>query len=397
MIERLIEQLSLKIGINSRKIRKMNFLKPGDTNSLNQTITDHNGSIHECFDKMTSILDSNSLKEEDDRYLYGRGVAAIVKSPVQTTNASSTVFLKINKDLTVNISIGGIEMGQGCLTVLAQIAAETLKFTVERIRINYEVNSQLTPYEWQTVASMTTMRVGNAIVSACEKAILKFKENAAEVFECDIQVLIYDGKSVKKGGEEIKLKDLVLGYQYEDGHAVGNPILTTGSFVVRNVTFPDLKTGQYQPYEWTFGSQGCDIRIEKETGEIKILHFVTVLDVGKVINPDTARGQIMGGVTQGLGAALKEKIQFDEKGVMKTTNLRRYQIPTIADMPEKFTCLFIENSQPDGPFGARPMAEHPAIGPPPAILNAIQNATGISITTIPVTPDRVLDALRQRS
>jgi len=189
---------------------------------------------------------------------------------------------------------------------------------------------------------------------------------------------------------------LVLGYQYDDGHAVGDPILSTGSAVVKNVTFPDIKTGQYQPYEWTFGSQGCDIQIEKETGNIKILHFVTALDVGKVINPETAKGQIFGGVTQGIGAALKEKIEFDEEGIMKTTNLRRYQIPTLGDMPEKFSCIFIENPQPDGPYGARPMAEHPAIGPPPAILNAFQNATGVSISKLPLTPDKALSVLKQR-
>jgi carbon-monoxide dehydrogenase large subunit len=396
MIERLIEKLALKIGIDSREIRKVNFLKPGDTNSLGQTITEHNGSIHECFQKMTSVLDSRPLPEEDEKYIYGRGVAAIVKSPVQTANASSNVFLKINEDLTVNVSIGGIEMGQGCHTVLAQIAAETLKFPIERVRINYEVSSQLSPYEWQTVASMTTMRVGNAIVSACEEAIHKFKQNAAIVFGCTMEDLIYDGKSILRGKENINLNKLVLGYQYEDGHAVGDPVLSTGSAVVRGVTFPDLETGQYQPYEWTFGSQGCDIRIEKETGKIKIIHFVTALDVGKVINPETAKGQIFGGVTQGIGAALKEKIKFDEEGIMKTTNLRRYQIPTLADMPGQFSSIFIENPQPNGPYGARPMAEHPAIGPPPAILNAFQNATGVSLTKLPATPDKVLSALKQR-
>ncbi len=397
MIERLIEQLALKIGIDSKELREKNFLKPGDTNSLNQTITEDNGSIHECFKKMTSTLYSSPLPEDDDKYLYGRGVAAIVKSPVQTANASSTVFLKINEDLTVNISIGGIEMGQGCLTVLAQIAAEKLQFPVEKVRINYEINSQLTPYEWQTVASMTTMRVGNAIISACEEAIQIFKQNAVHLLDCSVEDLIYDGKSIIKGDEVINLQKLVLGYQFEDGHTVGSPILTTGASVVSNVTFPDLESGQYQPYEWTFGSQGCDIRIEKETGQIKILHFVTALDVGKVINPETAKGQIMGGVTQGLGAALKEKIEYNDDGIMKTTNFRRYQIPTIDDIPEKFTCIFVENPQPNGPYGARPMAEHPAIGPPPAILNAFQDSTGVSVTKLPLVPNRVIEALKQRS
>ncbi len=397
MIERLIEQLALKLEINSREIRMKNFLKPGDTNSLGQKITTDNGDIRECFEKMIKVLEVDPLPEKDDRYIYGRGIAALVKSPVQAANASSNVFLKFNEDLTVNISTGGTEMGQGCLTVLAQIAAESLKVSVEKIRINYEINSQLTPYEWQTVASMTTMRVGNAIIAACDKAITQFKNNAALVFNCDFDDLVYDGRTVSYKDESIPLENLVLGYQYEDGHTVGDPVLAIGSSVVRDVTLPNLETGQYQPYEWTFGAQGCDISIEKATGRIRVLHFVTALDIGKVINPETVIGQITGGVLMGIGAAVKEKILFDEYGIMKTTNLKRYQIPTIFDMPDKFTCILVENIQPNGPFGARPMAEHPIIGVPPAILNAFQYATGISLTKLPVTPEKVLECLKERS
>ncbi|UCG01368.1 MAG: xanthine dehydrogenase family protein molybdopterin-binding subunit [Candidatus Heimdallarchaeota archaeon] len=396
-LERLIEQVANLLGIDSKKLRMKNFLKPGDTNSLNQTITEHNGDIRECFEKMNEALSFDQLPEEDNNFIYGRGVAALIKSPVQTTNASSNVFLKFNEDLTVNISIGGVEMGQGCLTVLAQIAAEKLRIPVENIRINHEINTQITPYEWQTVASMTTMRVGNAILNACDKAITQFKNNAALVFNCNSQDLVYDGRTVSYLGKSIPLKELVLGYQYEDGHTVGDPILSVGSSVVRDVTFPDLETGQYQPYEWTFGAQGCDISIEKATGKIKVLHFVTALDIGRVINPETSRGQITGGVMMGIGAALKERILFDEKGIMRTKSLRKYQIPTLSDMPKKSTCILIENPQPNGPFGARPMAEHSIIGVPPAILNAFQHATGISLTKLPASPERVLEALKQRS
>ncbi|MFX0122536.1 MAG: xanthine dehydrogenase family protein molybdopterin-binding subunit [Candidatus Hodarchaeota archaeon] len=396
-IERLIELLAERLGIDSKKLRMKNFLRPGDTNSLNQLISEHNGDIRQCFEKMVEALELDQLPKEDENFIYGRGVAALVKSPIQAANASSNIFLKFNEDLTVNISIGGVEMGQGCLTVLAQIAAETLKIPFEKVRINHEINTQITPYEWQSVASMTTMRVGNAIIAACDKAITQFKNNAALVFNCNSDDLVYDGRSISHKDESIPLEKLTLGYQYDDGHTVGDPVLAVGSSVVRDVTFPDLETGHYQPYEWTFGAQGCDIGIEKATGKIKVLHFVTALDIGKVINPDTTRGQITGGVLMGIGAALKEKILFNEQGIMKTTNLKRYQIPTLSDMPEKYTCILIENPQPDGPFGARPMAEHPIIGVPPAILNAFQHGTGITLTRLPASPETVLEALEERS
>ncbi len=394
MVERLIDKIALKLDMNPNQLRMKNFLQHGDTNSLGQIVTRHNGDIRKCFTQTVAKLNETSLPPEDEEYFYGRAVVGLIKSPVQTANASSTVFLKFNEDLTVNISIGGVEMGQGCLTVLAQIASQTLHIPVERIRINYEINTQLTPYEWQTVASMTTMRVGNAIIIACEEAIKKFKTNAAEVWNCSLNDIVYNGTRVSYQDKTLSLKELVLGYQYPDGHTLGNPILSTGSSVVRNVTFPDLETGQYQPYEWTYGSQGVDLKINKTTGKISILHFVTALDAGKIINPALAEGQITGGVMQGIGQALKEKIEYDESGNMITTNLRKYAIPRLSDMPEKYSCIFIETPQPDGPFGARPIAEHPAIGPPSVILNAIQRATGISLTSIPVTTERMLELLR---
>jgi carbon-monoxide dehydrogenase large subunit len=395
MIERLLEQLAAKLEIDANELRMKNFLSPGDTNSLGQKIVDHNGDIRKCFTQTISKLDEVPLPSEDEEFFYGRAAVGLIKSPVQTANASSNVFLKFNEDLTVNISVGGVELGQGSLTVLAQIAAETLHLPVDNIRINYEINTQLTPYEWQTVASMTTMRVGNAIIAACDRAIIKFKQNAAEVWDCEVNNIVYNGSQVSYQNKSLALKDLVLGYQYPDGHTVGNPILSTGSSVVRNVTFPDLETGQYQPYEWTFGSQGVDLKINKNSGKISILHFVTALDAGKIINPALARGQITGGVMQGIGQALKEKIEYDKSGNMKTVTLRRYDIPKLSDMPKKYSCIFLETPQPDGPYGARPIAEHPAVGPPSVILNAIQRATGISFTKIPVTKERMLKSLRE--
>ena len=398
MVERLIEQLAIKLEIDPLTLRKQNFLKAGDTNSLGMTISNDNGSVMQCFDQMIKALDEKPLAHETEDYLYGRGYAALVKSPVQAANAASCVFLKFNEDLSVNVSVSAVEIGQGSLTVLGQIAAETLRIPVESVRVNYEINTQLSPYEWQTVASMTTMRAGNAIISASEKAIEKFKTNASYALNCTVDELAYDGKKVYKRDNKdhfIPLSKLVHGYQFPNGKTLGDPILTTGTSVVRDVTFPDLDTGQYQPYEWTFGAQGCDIQIEKATGKIKVLRFCTALDVGKVINPETAKGQVMGGVMQGIGQALMEKITYNSKGIMKTDNLLKYKIPSIKDMPE-WICIFIENEQPNGPYGARPLAEHPVIAPPSSILNAIQSATGTSLTQLPATPDKVLKALEQR-
>jgi CO/xanthine dehydrogenase Mo-binding subunit len=398
MAGRMMDILSRKLGMKPQELMRKNFLCESRKNALGQTIKKSQGDLFKCLELVDKAVFSPDKPKEDENYLYGRGVAAMMKSPKMAANASSTCQLKFGADGSVFINLAGIEMGQGCHTVFTQMAAEALKIPIEKVRMYKDVDTQFTPWEWQTVASMQTYRGGRAIVQACERAIALLKKNAAEALGCPAGEVEYDGEGCyRKGDPSTKLSvgSLARGYMFENGLTVGVPVHTTGSYRVQGVTEPDPETGMGNAAgSWTFGCQAAEIRIEKATGKIEVLHFASAFDPGRVINPTTCRGQIVGGVVQGFGAALMEKIEFKADGTIKNANFGPYKIPTIDDMPRKLTVEFVETPNEEGPWSAKPIAEHPIVAVAPTVLNAIQDATGIDFYRLPVRPADILKHIK---
>jgi carbon-monoxide dehydrogenase large subunit len=276
------------------------------------------------------------------------------------------------------------------------MAAEALQIPMEKVKSYPDVDTQFSPWEWQTVASMQTYRGGRAIQDACGQIIDIARETAAKVWNCSPSLVAYrNGECVHPNtGETLSLGRLARGFMAPDGLTIGAPLGATGWYRVPGIVEPDPETGMGNAAgSWTFGSQGCTLRVDRQTGEVKILHFASAFDVGKAVNPATARGQVTGGVVQGMGAALMEKILFTDDGVAKNVNFPAYKIPRLKDAPEKQTVVLLETPNPEGPWSAKPMAEHPIVAVAPVILNALRDATGVEFTTLPVTPDTILEAL----
>jgi carbon-monoxide dehydrogenase large subunit len=378
---------------------KKNFLSEGKKNSLGQVIKKSHGDLCKCLEAVDGAVFSGGKRREDDRFIYGRGIAAMMKSPKMAANSSSCCDLKINSDGSVFINLAGIEMGQGSQTVFAQMAAEALKVPLEKVSVYKDVDTQFSPWDWQTVASMQTYRGGRAIVQACARAIEQLKANAAEAFDCPCDEIEYDGEGCYKKDDpahKLPIGSLARGYMHPNGLTVGTPVNATGSYRVQGVTEPDPETGMGNAAgSWTFGCQAAEIRIEKATGKIKVLHFASAFDLGKAINPQTCRGQIVGGVVQGMGATLMEKLEFKEDGTIKNGIFGPYRIPTMDDMPEKLTVTFVETPNAEGPWSAKPIAEHPIVAVAPTILNAIQDAVGVDFFCLPVTSEKIINALKE--
>jgi CO/xanthine dehydrogenase Mo-binding subunit len=399
MVGRLIDILARKLGMPVWEVMQKNFLKEGKENALGQTISKSNGDLDRCLEEVKKALFTGKKPKENKRYLYGRGVAAMMKSPKMATNSSSGCLLSINADGSVFVALAGIEMGQGCQTVFTQMAAEALKVPIEKVRMYQDVDTQFSPWDWQTVASMQTYRGGRAIVQACERAIQQLKENAAEALGCAVEDIEYDGECYRRGepSKRLSIGSLARGYMHENGLTVGVPVHTAGSYRVQGVIEPDPKTGMGNAAaSWTFGCQAAEIRIEKATGKVEVLHFVSAFDPGKVINPVTCRGQVVGGVVQGMGATLMEKVEFKEDGTIRNANFGPYRLPRIKDVPKKQTVIFLETPNDEGPWCAKPIAEHPIVAVAPTIVNAIRDATGIEFNCLPVTADDILKALQQK-
>jgi CO/xanthine dehydrogenase Mo-binding subunit len=191
------------------------------------------------------------------------------------------------------------------------------------------------------------------------------------------------------------VKDLVKGYMYENGLTVGEVAEATAGDRIPGYVEPDPKFGMGTAGgTWTFGCQGCELRVDKKTGEVIIDQFISSFDVGRVISPQMIRGQIVGGVVMGIGQTLKEKIEFSEQGKMTNGTWVRYKMPRIQDIPKKQTVIFVETPEKRGPFGARCVAEHPMVAVAPTILNALYDATGHDFFRLPVLPKDILEVLQ---
>jgi carbon-monoxide dehydrogenase large subunit len=323
------------------------------------------------------------------------------KAPAMPPNAGSSSYVRLNEDATVTVGLGGQEIGQGTHTVMAQMVAAALGVPVEWIRIATPVDTQYSPYEWQTVASRLTWSMGNAVVAAAKHARQQILELVAEHWNEKIEDLnIKDGNVISYRSEQtLPLKNMVVYGLPKEGDCGwrGGPIVGRGNFMPTYVTGLDAETGQgpRSVVHYTVGCQAVDLEVDTETGQIEILRVAAAFDVGKAINPDQVRAQMEGGVVQGASSAVFEKLELRE-GKVRNPSFVDYRIATTVDMPRQIIPLIVEEPQDDGPWGARGIGEHAMVPTAPAIANAVYNAVGIRLPSPPLSAERVFLTLQKQ-
>jgi CO/xanthine dehydrogenase Mo-binding subunit len=408
-----MDEMARRLGKDPLDFMVGALLEPGQKNALGQTVERGWGDLRGCVDKVVRRLRElkPALEEEaasrdrrlgtGGRFRAGVGLAPFMKSPVMATNAASSACCRFNEDGSVQVLYSGTEIGQGSSTVMAQFAAEVLRVPIAQIETCTEPDTRFTPYEWQTVGSTSTWKVGNAVVMACERALEMVKQNACLALGLDPSragEVEHDGAWLWQRGDaagrRVALKDICFGFMEPSGRTRGGPAFGYG-FYMPDLTNCDPVTGQGDhAAEWTFGCQGVALLVDTATGELEIRRALTVMDIGKVVNPVLARGQVAGAVVQALGAAVSERFVFSAEGQLRNPTLTDYKIPTPEDVGDEVLEIeFLENPYEHGPFGARCMAEHAIIGIPPAAANALRDAAGIRLTRLPLSPERVVEAI----
>jgi CO/xanthine dehydrogenase Mo-binding subunit len=293
--------------------------------------------------------------------------------------------------------VGATEMGQGMLTAISQIAAETLHIPVEKIDIKVP-DTDFTPYEWQSVGSRITYTCGTSVKRAAEDALGQIYRIAADLLEVSTDDLSFDGKkvySIKDPKITATIREIADSCKKCTGEGIAGPIIGRGSFVPSNMTNLDPETGQGNPgMFYCFGATAVEVEVDPETGVVKILQLAASIDAGKAINPQLCTAQLHGGTIMGLSTALYEEVRFD-KGVMLNRNFTDYKIATIDNTPH-IDSFIIETPEEKGPYGARGIGEQPMIGVAPAIANAVCDALGIDLNTFPLTPERVWQAIKDK-
>jgi carbon-monoxide dehydrogenase large subunit len=243
--------------------------------------------------------------------------------------------------------------------------------------------------------------MGNAVLRAADSARSQILQTVAEAWGEDVGDLdIIDGQVISYRTEESRpLKDLVIyGMQRPDGTWTGGPVVGQGRFMPEYVTPLDAETGQgpRAVVHFTTGCQAVEVEVDTETGEVQVLKIVSAYDVGRAINPEMVRTQMEGGAVQGMSTALLERVILDH-GRPRNANFTDYRIATTADAPLSLESIIVEVPQDDGPFGARGVGEHPMVPTAPAIANAIHNAVGVRLDSLPLTSEKVWEALHENS
>lgn len=383
--ELLYDDLAAACGQDRLAFRQLNALRDGDKTPSGQMLP--SVSIAECLDALVPAWErateqARQFNASSEVIKRGVGVASCWYGCGNTGLPNpSTIRIGITAEGRVCLHQGATDIGQGANTVIAQIAADALGVAIEKIDL-IGPDTDLTPDCGKTSASRQTFVTGKAALKAGQalrETILR-QTNLAQI---DAISLTADILTASNGTEH---RDIPLGALNPDAH--GYVLSAEETYDPPTTALDD--DGQGIPYAmYGYGAQIAEVEVDMRLGTTRVVRMTAAHDLGRVINPVLAEGQIEGGIAQGLGLALME-----EYVPGRTENLHDYLIPTIGDMPEVESIL-IEKPDPEGPMGARGLGEHVLIPTAPAILNAIRDASGARITCLPALPHRVLEAIRE--
>jgi CO/xanthine dehydrogenase Mo-binding subunit len=324
----------------------------------------------------------------------GRGIASIIY-PIGATAYSnpSNIIVKVTEEGRVAILTGTSEIGQGSDTILSQIAADEIGLPFQQVDL-YSGDTRINQYDHGAGASRQTYIAGNATRIACAKVRDTLLYIAAELLHYDVSNLaIQEGFVILKNSQKRMISVAELAQEIYQEEIYPLPI-AEGRYDP-DVTRLDPETGQGRPFSmYTFATQIAEVEVDDQTGEVEVLRICAVHDVGVPINPMLAEGQVIGGVSMGLGYALMEEIIVDNQGV-RNPNFVDYNLPTAMDMPD-VKVKFIETGSVDKSGISKGIGEPATVPTAPAIANAIYDAIGVRITELPITTEKVWNAINAK-
>ncbi len=384
-IESQMDMIAERLGVDPYDLRMKNMLDEGDTNPIGDVV--HSIGLKECLRRAADAIGWGKPKEKN----VGRGLAVIAKSP--TTHSSiSGACVHFNEDGSAQVLVGASEIGQGMSVVLSQIAAEELGLPLEAVGIT-TADTSVTPYDRGTFSSRVTFYTGLAVKKAADDAKSQLLDMACKITEIPKTDLVVENQRIlsKKHPEF----SLTFRQVIERAHMSERPILGRG-WAGGKGDYPSLpnkaQAKEYTP-GWKYAAQAVEVKVDEETGIVKVTKIVSAHDVGKSLNPLTVKGQIVGGAIMGLGYALHERLQFED-GRVTNPSFMDYKIPSAQEIPEVIP-ICVEVPLPEGPFGAKGIGELAVVGIAPAIGNAIYDAKKVRIKELPMYPGRVLTKIEE--
>ena len=399
-LESHMEDIARALGMDPIELRRKNWVRVGDPLDIAPRLGERGGvqdiapedlpvvtscGTEECVAQGMRAIDWSrrsdaSWKAPADRPGIRRGIGfalCMQGSGIASIDLASC-SIKMNDDGSFNLLAGATDLGTGADTVLAQIAAEVLGVTVDDV-IVYSADTDLTPFDKGAYASGTTYISGHAVKKAAEAARKRIVARAARLLDLPeaTQIELHDRQAWAPDGRAVSLEAIALNSLHTEDQ---EQIIGTASHVPQSSPAP-------------FGAQFAEVEVDVATGAVTVTRLVMAVDCGFAINPLTASGQVEGGMIQGLGYATTEELALDDRGRVVNDRLGPYWIYRADDVPATEVYL-VQTMEPTGPFGAKAVGEIPILGVAPAVRNAVLDATGVAIDTLPLTPERVWRALR---
>ena len=386
--ESQMDVIAQAVGMDPLDLRRRNILREGRPHATGMTMTDID--IGAVLDRLAETMEWNRPFDHGSGTVRrGRGIAIGIKACVAPT--TSVAMVNIYGDGSCGVCCSTVDMGQGSDTAMAQIAAEVLGITAESVRLIHP-DTDVTPYDMATLGSRSTYHMGNAVAAAAKDARAQLLRIAAAILKTNIDELeCRDDSVVTRSGARMTFREVMAArFAMQAGNIIG-----VGSFAPPYEK-PDQATGQSRqvtPF-WMLGGAGAEIEVDTETGQIHVTKLVNVGDAGSPINPDIVERQLVGAGTMQFGFTLFEEMVFNE-GQVVNASFADYKIPGMLDIPQNLTGEIVEVPHRDGPFGAKGVGETGMFCVSPAIGNALYDAIEVRLTEMPLTPERVLRALRQ--
>lgn len=389
-----LDLLAEEIGVDPVDMRLKNATQPGDVKIPNVCHISSCG-MQESIEK---VAQSMKWKEKRGKLPEGRGIgvgsygffSGALYNYFNTSRPYNEAWVRVNGDGTVHYFTLAAEIGQGCDTILSQIVAEELGVRLEDVSI-ISSDTGIVTGDTGAFSSRTTMMAGNAAKEAAADAKRQLFGAAAKLLGRKIQDELdaKDGQIfVKRTGKGVSVSEAALAFQSANS---GAPVLGRGVYTPAD----PIAEGTVVSPTWSFGSQIIEVEVDKETGEVRVIDSATAHDCGRAINPMSVEGQLEGSMHMALGYALSEEVKFEE-GKVVNPSFVDYKMFSALDMP-KVDSIVVETDDPHGPFGAKESGEGLTIPTAPAIANAIYDAVGVSIKDLPITPEKVLKALQEKS
>lgn len=374
-VESAADELAHKMGMDPVKFRELNMPMEGEALPGYPDVP-INGSctMDKCLARAKEMIgwdEKYPFRDMGNGKVRGVGIAMAMQGSSIAGIDVGGADIKLNEDGSYTLALGCSDMGTGCDTILAQMAADCLDTDMKNIVV-FSVDTDISPYDSGSYASSTTYATGNAVIQACGELRKRIHAFGAQMLGVSAEDSDFDGEKVRtEDGKEVTLQQIA-------GKATCG--VCSELQVVKEYSSP------ISPPPFMVGA--AEVEIDKETGQIYVVDYVGVIDCGTPINPNLARVQAEGGIGQGIGMVLYEDIQYTDKGKIRNNSFMQYKIPNRMDIP-KVRIEFESSYEKTGPFGAKSIGELVIDTPCPAIANAVYNATGVRVRELPITPEKV--------